>query len=235
MKSLQVVTPHMECIFNCPFCIAKTHEHNNKFVNNYELNFDMWKNNLIKVINENADLKYIVITGTNEPMQSKNCVNDIIDTVREVNKDIQIEIQTHYYKQDNLFDMVDVVAYSIDNISLLNKIKPSGKMNRFVLVLTDSFDNYSLDDIIRLIPDNVSQLTLKCLHDSKGVNKEVDEYILNHKVDKGTLDRLKEEINNYYGNLSIRLDEFCMDSKGRYKVFREDGMIYDNWEQYHVR
>ena len=27
MKSLQVVTPHLKCIFNCPFCISKGHKH----------------------------------------------------------------------------------------------------------------------------------------------------------------------------------------------------------------
>ena len=94
MKSLQIVTPHQECIFNCPFCIAKAHSHNNKFINNYEINNDLWKNNLINVINTNNDLKYVVITGTNEPMQSKDCVQDIIDIVRSTKKDIQIEIQT---------------------------------------------------------------------------------------------------------------------------------------------
>ena len=35
MKNLQVVTPHMECMFNCPFCIAKAHVHLNNFENNY--------------------------------------------------------------------------------------------------------------------------------------------------------------------------------------------------------
>ena len=52
MKSLQVVTPHVDCIYNCPFCIAKGHKHNNKFINNYKNNYGMWKNNLIQVINE---------------------------------------------------------------------------------------------------------------------------------------------------------------------------------------
>ena len=91
MKSLQVVTPHLKCIFNCPFFISKGHKHNNKFINNYLLNYDLWKNNLINVIKNNNDLKYIVITGTNEPMQSKDYVNDVINIVRSTNKNIQIE------------------------------------------------------------------------------------------------------------------------------------------------
>ena len=231
MISLQVLTPNKKCIFNCPFCISKSHIHNNKFTNNYELNNELWKNNLIKVIKENKDLKYVVITGTNEPMQSMDCVKEIIKIVKNTNQDIQIEIQTHYYKPNDIYQMLDVTAYSIPDFNLLNKIKPAGKVNRFVLILTDSFNNHNLSDIISLIPKNVSQITLKCLHDSKGFNINFDEYIKKHKIDSNTLEVLRNDIKNYKGNLSIRLDEFCMDAEGRYKVFREDGNLYNDWDE----
>ena len=231
MKSLQVLTPSMKCIYNCPFCISKTHRHNNKFINNYCLNHELWKNNLIKVIKENKDLKYIVITGTNEPMQSPECVNDIINIVRSVNKKIQIEIQTHHYEQNKLYNLLDVTAYSIPYINLIHKIKPVGNIIRYVFILTDSYNDYSLDDIINIIPKNVTQLTFKCLIDSNGINKSVDEYIYNHKISNDNLEKLRKDIREYKGDLSIRLDEFCMDCEGRYKIFREDGNLYDNWEQ----
>ena len=230
MKSLQVVTPHMECMFNCPFCIAKGHKHDNGFANNYKLNFDLWKNNLIKVINDNTDLNYVVITGTNEPMQSKECVNDIIDIVRNTERDIQIELQTRYYKQDEIYNKLDVVAYSMANINLLNKIKPLGKTIRYVIILTKSFNNYSLNDILKLIPKNVDQVTFKKLISTNGVNQDVDDYIINNSVDLDTLDNLKNDVELYNGDLSIRMDLDCMDSEGRYKIFREDGYGYDNWD-----
>ena len=232
MRSLQVVTPHMECIFNCPFCIAKGHEHNNQFVNNYENDYDLWQNNLIATIRENSDLRYIVITGTNEPMQSKKCVNDIIDIVRKTNKDIQIELQTRYYKQDNIYNKLDVIAYSISDVSMLNKIKPLGKTIRYVIILTRSFNNYDLNYILRLIPHDVNQITFKKLISTNGVNQKVDEYILNNSIDDNTLNSLKNDIDSYNGDLSIRLDLNCMDCDGRYKIFREDGMVYDNWDSY---
>lgn len=231
MKSLQVLTPHKKCIFNCPFCISKAHEHNNTFINNYELNYDLWKNNLIKTIKENKDLQYIVITGTNEPMQSSNCVKDIINIVRKTNKNIQIEIQTHYYKESDAYNKLDVVAYSISNINIINKIKPIGNIIRYVFILTDSFNNYRLNEILDLVPKNVKQITFKCLQDSNGINKNVDNYIKKHKVDNNTLEKLKNDINNYNGDLSIRIDEFCMDAEDRYKIFREDGKVYNNWEE----
>ncbi len=229
MKSLQVVTPHIKCIFNCPFCIAKGHKHRNNFVNNYENNFELWKNNLIRVINENKDLKYVVITGTNEPMQSKKCVSDICNIVKTANKDIQIELQTHYYKQDDVYNKIDVVAYSISDIKLLNRIKPIGKIQRYVLIMTDSYNGYSLDEILKLIPDSVKQITFKKLIDTNGVNLKVDKYISIHSIDDKTLNRLIIDVDNYKGDLSIRMDLDCMNCEGRYKIFREDGKVYDNW------
>ena len=234
MRSLQVVTPHLECIYNCPFCIAETHKHDNMFVNNYLEDYDYWKNNLIKVIRDNLDLGYVVITGTNEPMQSMDCVKDIINIIRENRSNIQIEIQTHYYKENEIYNLLDVVAYSIPYYHLIKSIKPCGKINRYVILLTDTYNDYSLNDILSIIPKNVQQITFKTLHDSKGINKDVDLYILNHKIDKLKLEKLRKDILNYDGDLSIRLDENCMDAADRYKIFREDGCLYDNWEQEEV-
>ena len=59
----------------------------------------------------------------------------------------------------------------------------------------------------------------------------MDKYILNHSIDNNTLEKLKEDIDKYNGNLSIRLDLDCMNSINRYKIFREDGNLYDNWEE----
>ena len=232
MKNLQVLTPHQNCIYNCPFCIAKSHNHLNNFENNYEKNYKLWKNNLIYTIITNTDLKYVIITGTNEPMQSKACIKDIINIVRSVNKNIQIEIQTRYYGQDEIFNIVDVVAYSISKPRVLNKIKPMGKIQRYVLILTDDFNNYKLNEILNLIPKSVNQLTFKLLEDSEGKNIEFDNYIHSHRIDKSTLEKLREDINNYKGNISIRLDENCMNSINRYMIFREDGNIYESWDDY---
>ena len=165
-------------------------------------------------------------------MQSKACIKDIINIVRSVNKNIQIEIQTRYYGQDEIFNMVDVVAYSISKPRILNKIKPMGKIQRYVLILTDDFNNYKLNEILNLMPKSVNQLTFKLLEDSEGKNIEFDNYIHSHRIDKSTLEKLREDINNYKGNISIRLDENCMDSINRYMIFREDGNIYESWDDY---
>ena len=199
MKSLQIVTPHKECIFNCPFCIAKAHSHNNCFDNIYDNNFKQWKLNLEKVLKENNDLKYVVITGTNEPMQSKECVKDIINIVRNINPNIQIELQTRMYKQDNIYESVDVTCYSISDFNLINKIKVLGHTIRYVFILTESFNNKKLEDIIKLLPQEVSQLTFKTLQNSNGQNKELDTWIDQHKVNEETLNNLINDVDNYQG------------------------------------
>lgn len=231
MKSLQVLTPHKKCIFNCPFCISKTHNHDNKFINNYELNSKLWKDNLTNIINKNLDLKYVVITGTNEPMQSIECVKDIIDVVKGINRNINIEIQTHYYKENEVYNLLDVVAYSISDINLLDKIKPMGKIQRYVLILTDSFNNYRLNDILKLIPSSVKQITFKTLQSGNDMNNIVNKYISEHRIDNNSLVNLRDDIKYYDGDLSIRIDENCMDSIDRYMIYREDGNLYNTWEK----
>ncbi len=219
MKSLQVVTPYTKCIFNCPFCITKAQEHHNIFEDNYTYNHELWENNLTELLRNDEELKYVVITGNNEPMQSKDCVRDIVNIVRANRKDIQVEIQTRYYAPDEVYDLLDVVAYSISHPYMLQKIEPRGQIKRYVIILTDKFNNYRLADFINKIPAEVSQLTFKVLQDSDGVNPELDEYIRNHRASDITLANLIEDIKNYRGNKSIFFDTNCMDSVGRYKIF----------------
>lgn len=230
MTSLQVLTPKRDCIYNCPFCISKTHTHDNNFIDNYTLNHQLWVVNFIQVLTTYQDLKYIVITGINEPMQDKECVSEIINITRMYRPDIQIEIQTRYYKEEDVYDSIDVVAYSISSYNLLDKIKPKGYISRYVILLTKDFNSVTLEDILAKIPGNVSQITFKVLQDSDGVNPDIDNWINNNKVSSERLCLLDYEIKRYKGCKSIRLDYNCMDSKNRYQIFRSDGYLYDDWE-----
>ncbi len=231
MRSLQVVTPHMECMFNCPFCISKAHPYTSHFEDNYDNNFELWKENFITLLRNNPDLGYVVITGTNEPMQSPQCVCDIADIVREHRPDIQIEIQTRYYGANEVFDKLDVVCYSISSPFYLDKIEPKGKISRYVLILTDAFNGETLESILAKTPKGVKQLTFKTLQNSLDHNTDIDEWIDKHRVDEETLAKLDEGVANYHGDISIRMDKTCMDATDRYKVFREDGQEYNNWDE----
>ena len=163
MKSLQVVTPSEPCIYHCTFCISKTHRHFNRFQNVYQEDFQKWKTSLEQILEENKDLKTVVITGTNEPMQMPKCVKDILDIVRAKRKDVTVEIQTRRYLPSRLYEEIDIVAYSIASFSLLDKIEVRGKKVRYVIILTDSFSHKSLQEILEKIPDTVLQVTFKVL------------------------------------------------------------------------
>ncbi len=230
MKSLQVLTPARKCIFNCPFCIAKTHEHHNLFENNYKEKYDFWEENYINILNSNIDLKTIVITGTNEPMQDQEYVKDVIQITREIRPDIKIELQTRLYKKTDIYNEIDVVAYSISDFKLLNKIDVVNKGARYVIILTNSYDNKTLNDILKELPVSVTQITFKILHDSKGINPMIDEWIKNNKTSLSTVKKLKNDIKNYHGELSIIFDENCMEAEDRYMVFREDGLLYKDFD-----
>ena len=231
MKSLQIVTPHLECIYKCPFCISKAHPYTSHFDNNYNHNFELWKDNLIKVLLDNKDLAYVVITGTNEPMQSPECVNDIINIVREFRPDISIEIQTRWYNKNDIYKELDTTCYSISNAYYLDKIKPVGNNMRYVIILTDSFNGLTLDNYLSLIPKEVNQITFKTLQNSSSHDTEIDGWIDEHRVDEETLKRLEQDVANYKGNISIRMDKTCMDATDRYMVFREDGYLYRDWDE----
>ena len=231
MKSLQVVTPSEPCIYHCPFCISKTHRHFNRFKNVYQEDFQKWKTSLEQVLEENKDLKTVVITGTNEPMQTPKCVKDILDIVRAKRKDVTVEIQTRRYLPSRLYEEIDIVAYSIASFSLLDKIEVCGKKARYVIILTDSFSHKSLQEILANIPDTVSQVTFKVLQESIDGNTEVDKWIQIHKADDETVQKLKEDISNYHGTKSILFDECCMNAKARYEIFRCDGKVYKDWDE----
>ena len=230
MKSLQVLTPSKKCMFNCPFCISSSHEHNNDFLDNYQNNHQLWVRNYIEVLTTYLDLKYVVITGTNEPMQSPECVLEIVRLTKQYRSDIQVEIQTRDYRQHPIFDEIDVVAYSISSFSQLSRIKPKGRVSRYTIILTNSFEGKRLNDILGSIPPSVSQVTFKVLQDSSGYNQEMDLWIEQNSLSEIGKEILELEISKYQGDLSIRYDANCMDANNRYMIFRSDGYLYQDWE-----
>ena len=83
---------------------------------------------------------------------------------------------------------------------------------------------------MKVVPGSVKQVTFKVLHDSKGVNPIIDEWIKNNKASENITIDLKREIQSYHGNKSIIFDENCMEAENRYMVFREDGLLYKDFD-----
>ncbi len=178
-------------------------------------------------------VKTAVITGTNEPMQNKEFVEDSIRIIKSRRPDIQVELQTRMYQPDAIYEELDVTCYSISHPSFLKTIKPVGKIIRYVIILTDDFDKWTLRDIIKMIPpeSGVSQITFKVLQNSNGYNKVMDAWIEEHRASKEMVEVLKNDIFRYWGlSISVRMDEFCLRSENRYVIFRADGKIYKDWD-----
>ncbi|WP_097006709.1 hypothetical protein [Lacrimispora amygdalina] len=231
ISSLQITTPAKKCIFRCPFCISLGHSHNNIFRNLYEENFDEWRLKLIDVLISHPEIETCVITGTNEPMQSPDFISAAVSIIKDLRPDIRTEIQTRFYKRHAIFKDLDIACYSVSRYEDIIKIEESALTNRLVIILTDSFSGKTINDILEEIKGkNITQVTLKKLHTSNGVNPKMDSWIMQHSIAEDTYYHLKNEVANYDGPMSIRLDENCMDAGNRYLIFREDGNIYKNWE-----
>lgn len=230
MKSLQLLVPHEKCIYDCPFCISKTHKHDNSFENLYSKDNYLWKSNLESVLEYYQDLKTIVITGTSEPTLNISCIQNMINIIRNKRSDIQIELQTKCYDKTSVSDDVDVLAYSIVYDSFFKTPYLSKAIIRYVILLTKYFEKYNLEELLAIIPKEVSQVTFKVLHDSNGYSKDIDNWILENSMREEKKEDLKNEVLAYKGNTSVRFDAESMKADDRYMIFREDGKLYKDWE-----
>lgn len=231
ISSLQITAPAQECIFQCPFCISQSHGHNNKFNNLYKENFGEWQLKLKDALIGHPEIKTCIITGTNEPMQSPDFIIATFSIIKEVRPDIKTEIQTRFYKRFDVSNNLDIACYSVSRYEDIIKIEESALTNRIVIILTDSFNGKTINDILEGIKGKmITQITFKKLHTSKGVNSKMDTWIKKHSINEDTYNLLKNEVANYVGSMSIRFDENCMDAEDRYLILREDGNIYENWD-----
>lgn len=222
--NLQICVPYQKCVYNCPMCIARNHKHNYEFDNLYETNRAEYLFALAKAVKEADD---IVITGECDPSQDMSFVRNIMQTILSNKKpEAKVEMQTHNYHIyiENL--NLDVLAYSITNSKAYLKSYRFPKyapINRIVILLTKEFEFLNKDNFDAMGFDQVTFKTLQYSED-ENINKWIDENRLKD------LSNIYEIVEHYNGsNVSVRLDTSCM-AKGRYLVFRSDGLLYETWE-----
>jgi hypothetical protein len=93
-----------------------------------------------------------------------------------------------------------------------------------VILLTKEFDFLNTDNFDSM---GFNEITFKVLQ--KGISLNQRLYVDNNKME--SLDNIYGIIDRYNGtDVSIRIDNNCQDSHGRYKIFREDGILYNTWE-----
>ncbi len=229
--NLQVCVPYERCVYNCPMCVAKGHKHHYEFKNLYVEDKEEYGNKLRYINDYNREyFENVIITGECDPTQNMGFVKYIIGMLKLWHKDeLKIELQTHNYNVNvSELDDLDVLSYSItDSKAYLRSYKfprLKDKTNRIVILLTKEFAFLNKNNFE---PMGFDQVTFKTLQ--YGEDKEINKWIDENKLED--LSNIYDIVNKYNGtDISIRIDTSCQNAKGRYKILRSDGKLYENWE-----
>lgn len=237
--SLQLCMPYEPCIFNCPYCISRGRKHEHNFRNIYKTQPHKFFERLEKAYIKNQ-YKSIVITGEADPSQNVEFVKKSIRHLSRIREQHNIkttfEIQTKNLSQAWLFVDFDVIAFSIDNLKDYQKLLTNLEMIqtfkkntviRPTIILSNKWTKKDLKVLLKGAA-KFKQLTFKTLQ--LGENELVNQWILaspflHEEWLDSKINKLKKKIET-----SIFYDKDCLNTTGRYEIFRSDGFIYENWE-----
>lgn len=218
--NLQVCVPYEDCPYNCKMCVARGRE---KPINFYDRSREFY----LEELSRQARFPYndFIITGATEPTLNSNWLKDVLE--RLSGKNVELQTKNYNLKNYNL-EGIKTLSYSITKPRELSKAWNYRKIegnNRLVILLTKDFDYLTVD---RFSTMGFNQITFKTLQLT--ADKKTNEYIEQNKMTD--LTNIYEIVNKYNGSkVSVRLDQTCQDSVGRYEIFREDGYIYTTWEE----
>lgn len=259
--NLQITVPYQTCPFNCPFCIAKNPETLGKFENLYETYPTMYWYALgeylesISWVNEVVDEQYddyqvrtnvtCVITGCTEPTLNKEWLEQMINYLSDSPyvKSIELQTSNQKYIMDNVInnsncklDVVAVSCYKISQVLSLNRMNDLHHITKPTIRPTIIVNEQLAIDFGSMFVtetglQNYKQVTFKTLQPCKDetINAWID---ANKVIDVPAIDYLIMFLQDLYG-VSVFYDRNCMDTKGgsRYVIFREDGEIYQDWNE----
>ena len=240
--TVQIPVPYQKCWYNCPFCCARNNVHQQNFVNLHDIDIEAWEKALLKAVSKDST---VVITGDCDPTQDPQYVKDVMTTLMKAYGEgpWRAEFTTHNFAAEKTYFceqtfIYDVITYSITNYAeymradRIPKPKywtvstPEDTQYRMVIDLTKEFAG--------LTPENFDvkgfdQVTFKVLQHSE--DPEVNAWIDANAMKEDELDNIKAIVDklNAEGNVSARLDTTCQTGEGRYKIFRCDGNLYNEW------
>lgn len=112
--NLQVCAPHQECVYNCPFCVARGHKHKYHFKDIYKDGLTQDYFNALKRTIKTCNIDTVIITGECDPTQNMRWARKVAEVAKSCG--VRTEIQTHNLSMRmEQLDFVDVVSYSITN------------------------------------------------------------------------------------------------------------------------
>jgi hypothetical protein len=171
----------------------------------------------------------VVLTGDTDPTLNHNWLFYVLPFLLRHCYKVGIEIQTHNYGWRGL-NGINANAFSITTLrdaSRIPHIKTDYGMNRLVVLGTAELLELFLKEDIDL--SQFRQLTFKALQHTASNVASVDQYIDGARCDSSLLDKAAEKYREL--GLQVKIDLNCQDAAGRYAILREDGKVYDSWDQ----
>lgn len=226
--NLQIVSPYAPCPYNCPYCVSNF-EGDYQFSDLYHENKEAYLNRLrgiLIVSEEEGDFTGAIITGLTDPTLFPEWIDDVKNVLKDFTLE-EITLQTSNYNYQNTSGLT-VIAYSIGHRDKIHLLPTRNEIDENVILRFNIMLSKDLDftDALRISAHSPqSQYTVKYLALTSHGHSETDEWVVQNRIElsKKEEDTLKK--------LGYWIDKTCMEAKYRYRVFREDGSLYDDWIQ----
>lgn len=223
--NLQVCIPFQKCPFGCPMCIASNPKN---YTNLFKVNPAAYLGGLGLTMS-NHKYKDVVLTGDTDPTLDPEWLKRVTRFLANFKYKVGVEIQTHNYTWKGM-DGITVNAFSITTLkdaARIPSIHTTAGLNRLVVLGTKELLQYFLENNIDL--SEFQQLTLKALQHTASKVDTVDDYIDSVSCEETLLQQAAAKFEEL--GLQVKIDLNCQDAEGRYAIFREDGKLYNSWEE----
>lgn len=223
--NLQLCIPYQKCPFGCPMCIASNPKH---YDNLFAANSAAYLGGLGATM---LRRKYqdVVLTGDTDPTLNIEWLKRVARFLTNFKYKVGVEIQTHNYFWKGM-EGIAINAFSITTLKdamHIPTIHTSAGLNRLVVLGTKELLQYFLENNVDL--SEFQQLTLKALQHTASKVSTVDEYIDSVSCEETLLRQAAAKFEKL--GLQVKIDLNCQDATGRYAIFREDGKLYNSWEE----
>ena len=225
--NLQVCIPYQKCPFGCPMCIASNPKH---YTNLFKANQAAYLGGLGAAMSGHK-YKDVVLTGDTDPTLNTDWLKQVTRflTLLNFKYKVGIEIQTHNYSWKGLNGII-VNAFSVTTLkdaARIPSIRTRTDINRLVVLGTKELLRYFMENDVDL--SEFKQLTLKALQHTASKVGTVDDYIDSVSCEEALLQQAAVKFKKL--GLQVKIDLNCQDATGRYAIFREDGRLYNSWEE----
>lgn len=171
----------------------------------------------------------VVLTGDTDPTLNIEWLKKVTRFLTLFKYKVGVEIQTHNYLWKGL-NGIAVNAFSITTLkdaARIPTIRTFTGLNRLVVLGTKELLQYFLENDVDL--SEFQQLTLKALQHTASKVDAVDDYIDSVSCEETLLQQAAAKFEDL--GLQVKIDLNCQDAEGRYAIFREDGKLYNSWEE----